>query len=812
MFTLLQLLSLLVVSIGLLYMRAAVWIWTTTLAILLVFISVYGTLSWWLLIPIGLVFLMSAVLFTVKPLRLRLLTTPIAALVKKAMPPMSVTEREALDAGDVWWDGELFCGRPDWNKLLTIPKPTLTSDEQAFLDKQVETLCQMLNDWRITHETCDLPKEAWDYLKKEGFFGMIIPKEYGGLGFSALAHSAVVVKIATRSVSAAVDAMVPNSLGPAELLCHYGTEQQKNYYLPRLARGEEIPCFALTGLEAGSDAAAMTDTGIVCKGQFEGKTVIGIRLNWNKRYITLAPVATVLGLAFKMFDPDHLLSAKEDIGITVCLIPTNHPGVEIGKRHFPLNAAFLNGPTRGKDVFIPLDWIIGGAERVGQGWRMLMECLSAGRSISLPALSAATGKLCYRVTGAYARLRCQFKIPIGRFEGIEEALAQIGGYTYLLEATRLLSLSAVDQNIKPAVVSAIAKYHTTEMSRKVINYAMDIHGGKGIQLGPRNYLGRGYEGIPISITVEGANILTRNLIIFGQGAIRCHPYLRHEMDVLLQESETALGEFDRLLVSHMGYAASNFARCLVLGLSNAYIASSPVKGAASRYYQQITRMSVGLALVADIAMLLLGGELKRKERLSARLGDVLSYLYMASAVLKYYRDHGENSIDLPYVQWAIKTCFVGAQHAFDNFFANFPNKIVGWMLRFLVFPLGKVYHSPSDKIEHKIAEHMQEISEFRDRLTSFCYIGKEPDDALGRLECAMQKLSLAEPIEKKLRNTLRERKITRRPFAEQIGVAVTEKILTEQEAQLLREFEEARWDAMQVDEFTSEYLAKKDVT
>ncbi|MDF2868278.1 MAG: acyl-CoA dehydrogenase, partial [Gammaproteobacteria bacterium] len=604
MLIILQILFLIGTMVGLAYFRTKPIVWTTTLTTVLVLVSwmskIYSPHFMWLLDILWLIFIPVAVIFNFPLVRQRLLAKPLMRFVRKSLPPMSSTEREALDAGDTWWEGDLFKGQPDWQKLYSLPKPQLSAEEQAFLDNQVETLCGMLDDWQIVQHDKDLPQEVWNYIKKERFFGIVAKKEYGGLGFSALAHSTIILKLASRSISAGVTVMVPNSLGPAELLYHYGTKEQKDYYLPRLARAEEIPCFALTGPEAGSDAAAMTDTGVVCMGEYQGKQVLGIRLNWNKHYITLAPIATVLGLAFKLYDPEHLLGQQDDVGITVCLIPTSHPGVEIGRRHLPLNFAFMNGPTTGKDVFIPLDWIVGGPQMAGQGWRMLMECLSIGRGVSLPATAVANAKLSYRMTGAYARLRKQFKTSIGTFEGVEEALARIGGYAYLLESTRLLTLTGLDLGVKPSVVSAIAKYHMTELSRQIMNDAMDIHAGKGIQMGPRNYLAHGYIAIPISITVEGANILTRNLIIFGQGAIRCHPYVRQEMEAVADANQIrGLQTFDKLITGHIGYMMSNMVRSFVMGITAARWLKVPAyAGELTYYHRQIIRMSTALAFVA----------------------------------------------------------------------------------------------------------------------------------------------------------------------------------------------------------------------
>lgn len=807
-----QVLILIGTFLGLAYFRTKPLVWTLVTAIVLFILGKVSEVQHfnWVLTISWLIFIPVAAIFNLPLLRQRLLSKPIMQYFRKALPPMSNTEREALDAGDTWWEGDLFKGQPDWQKLYSFPKPQLTADEQAFLDNQVEKLCEMLDDWKILQQDKDLPIEIWDYLKREGFFGLVVKKEYGGLGFSALAHSAVVMKIATRSISTAVNAMVPNSLGPAELLYHYGTKEQKDYYLPRLASGEEVPCFALTGPEAGSDAAAMIDTGVVCMGDYQGKQVLGIRLNWSKHYITLAPIATVLGLAFKLYDPEHLLGQKEEIGITVCLIPTSHPGVEVGKRHLPLNLVFMNGPTTGKDVFVPIDWIIGGREMVGQGWRMLMECLSIGRSVSLPAIATANGKLCYRMTGAYARIRKQFKTPIGEFEGVQEALARIAGYSYILESTRLLTLGGLDMGVKPSVASAIAKYHMTELSRQVMNDAMDIHGGRGIQTGPRNYLAQGYMAIPVSITVEGANILTRNLIIFGQGAIRCHPYIRLEMEAVADANQVrALEVFDKLLTSHIGYTVSNMARSFVMGLTNARWATAPAGVEKLAYYhRQITRMSTSLAFIADIAMSLLGGNLKRKESLSARLGDVLSHLYMATAVLKYHADQGQPTEEVPYVQWAIQYCLFRCQEAFYGFFTNFPNRWLGKVLRWLVFPWGRSYTMPADKLGHEIAGQMLKPSEFRDRLTRGCYMPADPNNAVGRVDVAFAKLFAVQPAEEKLHQAIRSGIIPGgQSFEERLQQATAMDVLTQQEAASLREFEALRQEVIKVDAFSTTEIA-----
>src|SRR5579859_2750033 len=671
------------------YFAAPLWAWTAAIAAV---IWVGGFMCHGQSAMAWIAFAVLAALLNVHPLRRMLITDHLLSWFRKVLPPISETERIAIDAGNTWWDADLFTGRPDWNKLLATPAANLSDEEQAFLDGPVEEFCQSLDDWHITHDLNNLPPAAWEQIRKHRFFGMIIPKQYGGLGFSALAHSTVVMKTSTRSTSAAVTVMVPNSLGPGELLMHYGTEEQKNHYLPRLARGEEIPCFALTGPYVGSDAGALPDTGIVCKGMYKGKETLGFRVNWDKRYITLAPIATLLGVAFKAYDPEHLLGGKEDLGITLALIPTNLPGVEIGRRHNPLNSAFMNGPTRGKDVFIPFDCLIGGTPYIGQGWRMLMNCLSAGRAISLPALSTGAGKHASRVAGAYARVRKQFRVPIGKFEGVEEALARIGGYTYRMDAARRLTVGALDRGEKPSVLSAILKYHCTEGMRQVLGDAMDVHGGRGVMMGPRNYLARGYQAVPVSITVEGANILTRSMIIFGQGAIRAHPYLLKEMEAASSENHTkAAVDFDRALFAHIGFTFSNAARSLFLGLTGAWFVPVPGDAATRRYYRQVSRMSAAFTFTADVGLLMLGGDMKRREKLSARYGDVLSHLYLASAVLKQYEDQGRPPADLPLVEWACRDSLYAMQQALEGILRNFPSRTMGWLMRCVVLPLGRPY-------------------------------------------------------------------------------------------------------------------------
>jgi len=743
------------------------------------------------------------VVLGVADIRRNLITKPVFGIFKKILPPLSDTEREAMEAGDVWWDGDLFQGKPDWKKLHAIPKAELSAEEQAFMDNEVDTLLKMLDDYKIVQEQRDLPPEVWQYIKDNGFFAMIIPKSYGGREFSAIANSTIVSRIATRSLTAAVTVMVPNSLGPGELLMHYGTQEQKDRWLPGLAAGKEVPCFALTGPEAGSDAGGIPDTGVICKGQFEGQEVLGIRLNWDKRYITLAPVATVLGLAFKLYDPENLLGEKTELGITCALIPTSHEGVEIGDRHFPMNMAFMNGTTYGKDVFIPIDWIIGGPDYAGRGWRMLVECLSAGRGISLPALATATGHLATRMTGAYSYVRQQFGMAIGKFEGVQESLGRIGAYTYSLEAMRVMTAGAIDLKLSPSVVTAIAKYHMTEMSRTLLNDAFDIHSGRAIQVGPKNYLAHGYMGIPISITVEGANILTRNLMIFGQGATRCHPYVLQELEAAANpNAEEGLQQFDSLLMKHIGFALGNTFGALWQGLTLGRFNSSPVSGETAKYYKQLSRMSRALALSADFSMLMLGGDLKRKEMLSARLGDVLSHLYIASAVLKFYEDNGRQVADLPFVRYSIERNLFEIGKAFSGFFQNFPSAVVARLLKTLVFPFGIGYKMPADAVTQDISDALLKPGVIRDRLTHLCFIGEGDEDPTGLMESAFIAVHEAQPVMKKIYAAQKQATLPRKiPMEQLIAKALELNVINADEASQLVRMNELRFASISVDSF-----------
>jgi acyl-CoA dehydrogenase len=802
----------LLVAWALAYFSAPGWLWSAAAGLGIAMLAAEGVLHGAALVMVAVLAITAAVLLNVVPLRRKIISQALFGWYKKILPPVSQTEQEALEAGTVWWEGDLFSGRPDWKKLHAFPKPTLTAEETAFLNGPVEELCSMVNEWQITHELYDLPQEVWHYIKQKGFLGMIIPKRYGGLEFSAYAHSEVVMKLSTRSGTAAVSVMVPNSLGPAELLIHYGTEEQKSYYLPRLAKGQEIPCFALTGPEAGSDAGSIPDFGIVCKGQFEGKEVLGMRLTWDKRYITLGPIATLLGLAFKLYDPDHLIGDKEDIGITLALIPTDLPGVVIGRRHLPLNGAFMNGPNSGKDVFIPMEWVIGGQARVGQGWRMLMECLAAGRSISLPAQSIAAGKVASFATGAYARVRTQFKTPIGKFEGVEEALARIGGTTYMMDATRTMTAGAVDLGEKPSVVSAIAKYHMTEGMRRVISDAMDVHGGKGICLGPNNYLGRAYQLVPVAITVEGANILTRSMIIFGQGAIRGHPFVLKEIKAASDPNpETALIAFDSALFGHMGFTISNAARSLWLGLTGGHGVRVPGAPETKRYYQQMNRFTAAFGLIADISMFVLGGQLKRKEKLSARLGDILSQLYMSSCALKRYEDQGRQQADLPLLEWALHDAFFKTQIAFDGVLANFPNRLIAWTLRRLIFPKGLTLTTPSDNMGRAVARILIEPSAARDRLTAGIYVPEDENDVIGGLQAAFLATMEAEVIEAKIRAGEKSGAIVGRNPAELVVAALEKALISPSEAERLRRAQGLKRRVIMVDDFAKDFGRRQEI-
>lgn len=727
------------------------------------------------------------------------LTRPIFRWAKTAMPAISETEEKAIDAGTVWWDGELFSGAPDWGKLIAMPPARLTDEERAFLDGPVEELCSMLDEWQIAWKDRDLSPAVWDFLKSRKFFGMVIPKQYGGLGFSNTAHSEVVRKVSSASVVAGVTVMVPNSLGPGELMLHFGTQAQRDYWLPRLADGREVPCFGLTSADAGSDAAAMKDVGIVEYGEHEGQRMLGIRVNFDKRYITLAPVATVMGLAFKLRDPDNHLGRGEHLGITVALLPTSTPGVRHGDRHIPQFTFFQNGPISGRDVFIPLDWVLGGPERVGEGWTMLMTALAAGRGISLPSQSAAAAAMAARLTGAYARVRTQFNVPIGMFEGIQEPLAEIAANAYQIDAARRLTVAALDEGHRPSVVSAIMKYNATELMRRSIEMAMDIHGGKGIIDGPMNMLGAQHKSVPIGITVEGANILTRNLMIFGQGAIRAHPFMLSEMRALSDpDPEQGLDRFDKAFWGHVGHSLANAARTALFGWTGGLAAPAPRGAAFLSHWRQLSRYSAAFSMLADFALLTLGGALKRREMISARLGDILSELYLLGATLKRFETEGRPEADRPIVEYIMQRGYNRMGLAFSGVFVNLPSRWAAVAARLLSFPLGVPLRPPADELVREVADILMRPSSQRDRLCPDLYIGEgRPDHPVAVLETAFRLVVEAAPIDKRLR----EGKTRDIDKAREAG------LITAEELALLRERDEAVARVVAVDAFPMEEVS-----
>ncbi|WP_335920722.1 acyl-CoA dehydrogenase FadE [Shewanella algae] len=796
MTTLLWILALLLVLGAAAYLRVSLLTATIAAAVVMAagsLLDVTGLISW-------IIFLVIALPLNLSAFRQSVITRPLLKLYRGIMPEMSSTEKEAIEAGTTWWEADLFAGNPNWKKLHNYPVARLSAEEHAFLEGPVEEVCRMVNQHMVSHQLADLPAEVWQFLKDKGFFAMIIKKKYGGLEFSAYAQSQVLQKLAGVSSELASTVGVPNSLGPGELLQHYGTPEQQDHYLPRLAKGLEVPCFALTSPEAGSDAGAIPDFGVVCKGQWQGEEVLGMNLTWNKRYITLAPVATVLGLAFKLKDPEHLLGDKEELGITCALIPTDVEGVETGRRHFPLNCMFQNGPTRGKEVFVPLSFIIGGPKMAGQGWRMLVECLSVGRGITLPSNSAGGVKTAALATGAYARIRRQFKLPIGKLEGIEEPMARIGGNAYLMDAVTSLTTTGIDLGEKPSVISAIVKYHLTDRMQKCVIDAMDIHGGKGVCLGPNNYLGRGYQAAPIAITVEGANILTRSMIIYGQGAIRCHPYVLAEMESAFDtDVNRGLNNFDAALFGHIGFTTSNFIRSLWMGLTGSRFSNAPFADKTKRYYQHMNRFSANLALLSDLAMATLGGNLKRKERISARLGDLLSQLYLASATLKRYQDEGRQSEDLPLVQWAVEDALYKLQSSLDDLLDNFPAGL-GGVLRLVLFPFGRPLKRPSDVLDHKVAKIMQTPCASRDRLGKGQFWEACDNNAVGIQEQTFKDILAAEPLYDKVCKAAGKRL----PFMWLDKVAAEGKalgVLNDDEVALLERAEIGRMKSINVDDF-----------
>ena len=726
------------------------------------------------------------------------ITRFIYGWAKGVLPTLSATEREAIEAGDVWWDAEIFTGNPDWSKLLAVPEAKLSAEERAFLDGPVEELCRRVDEWHISWDLHDLPPDIWEFLKAKKFFAMIIPKDYGGLGFSAYAHSEVVRKLSTRSVTAAVTAMVPNSLGPGELLLQFGTKEQRDYWLPRLADGRELPCFGLTSPEAGSDAASMIDTGIVTRGNFRGRDVLGIRLNWHKRYITLGPIATVLGLAFKLHDPDHLIGQEDDVGITVALVPTNLPGVKIGRRHLPAMQVFQNGPNEGHNVFIPLDHIIGGVEQAGKGWKMLMSALAAGRGISLPSLSAAGAAYCAHTTGVYARVREQFHLPIGKFEAIEERLGRMAATAYLLDAARRHTCAGIDQGHHPAVVTAIMKGQATERLRVAVNDAMDVHGGKAVIEGPQNYLGPLYRAVPVGITVEGANIVTRALIQFGQGAIRSHPYILKEV-LALEDSDAARGldAFDQAFWGHVGHALLTALRATCRAWSFGVVSPAPSAGEATGYYKQLGRYAAAFALLVDMALLTLGGALKRKEMISGRFADILCELYLLSAVLKRWHDEGRREADFPLVAYCCESGLATIAARLDEILANLPNRPVAWLLRIMTLPFGRQHRGPSDRLATACAQILLEPSATRDRLTVGLYHPTD-DGPVARLDRAFKLAVAAQPLRDRMRKA----------HVRDVEIARAQGLINESEAAQLAALAKAVADVINVDDFAPEELTR----
>lgn len=776
----------------------------------LITVVVCAFISPWSLI-LGLPIALLCLVLLISPLRQSLITKRVYKVLAGAMPSMSDTEREALDAGTSWWEKELFMGAPNWSAFANYPYPKLSADEQSFLDNEVEALCSMLDEWQIQHEFKGLPDEIWQFIKDNGFLGLIIPKKFGGLEFSSYAQSRVMSKIASRSPTAAVSCMVPNSLGPGELLMHYGTDVQKRRWLPGLAKGEEIPCFGLTGPEAGSDAGAIPDTGVVCYGNFEGRQVLGLNMNFSKRWITLAPIATVVGLAFKMYDPEGLLGdpEKTDYGITCALIPATHEGVIIGPRHNPSGSPFMNGTVDGRDVFIPLDYIIGGVENAGRGWRMLMECLGVGRGISLPALSTAASEMSYLNVGAFAKIREQFKISVGKFEGVQEVTSQMASQTYMLEAFRHLVTCGLNQGGTPSVMTAMAKYYATETMREVINGGMDVVGGRAIQMGPRNFLSTAYQAIPVSITVEGANILTRSLMIFGQGAMRCHPYLFDELQLLQSEDKNAaLKSFDTLFFKHLGYTFNRGAKAFVAGYTGGSSDAPVFVDAFTRpYYQHINRLSADFALTADMALGLLAGDLKRKEMLSGRLADIHGHLFIATAILQFYQNGSKSVAERLHAEVALKNSLFAIQEAFFSFYANFPNRFAARLVQFVAFPSGRIFAPVSDELKQKLGDTFMEDFEdnpFRDYLKSMIYYNTEPEDVTGRLENTYQTLLLIEPLWQTFKKAENKDKFEGLTFEDHVVEASQKGVISEEDAEVLIHYNALRFDSLLTDVFDSE--------
>ncbi len=800
MLTMIWIILFLAVSMTLAYHRASLSVWTVAL---FVFLMLIVSIVQPRVITLGVLTTLYTIVFVVlniHSLRRRLISNVILRIYCKLMPHLSDTEQVALESGTVGWEGDLLSGMPNWQRFHDLPLAQLTDEEQAFMNGPVEAVCCLVDSWQIA---CDMkiPETIWSALKSEGFFGMIIPKQYGGKAFSALGHARVILKLASASTAVATIVSVPNSLGPAELLLRYGTEEQKNYYLPRLACGQEIPCFALTSPRAGSDASSITDVGIVCHHRLDGKEQLCLRLNWDKRYITLSPVATLIGLAFKCYDPDHLLGDVADLGITCALVPAHLPGVVTGRLHIPLRCAFPNGPTQGKDVFIPLQSVIGGQKMIGQGWRMLMECLATGRSISLPAIVNGNAKRALLASGAYARIRRQFNTSIAGFEGVQAVLARMAGYTYAIDALCALTLSYLNQGESPAVASAISKYHATELSRKVINDAMDIQGGKGICMGPKNYLAQSYIESPISITVEGANILTRSLMIYSQGAIRCHPYLLSEMKAAIATPNRYRNiAFDRALFAHIGFIMSNTVRSLFLGLCHSGGKPQKLYSSLTPYYQLLTRFSAVLAFISDVMVILMGPKLKRREMLSARLGDILSLLYIISSVLKFY-EHKKLKSELPLVTWICDELFYRMQIQLDLLVANIEIRSVRCSLGMLIFPRGKKLKAPSDRLTREVAELITKPGPVRQRFAENIYYTPNINNPVAVMESVLAQVIAVEPIEVKIAHALKKGLVSGVTLEEKVRSAVSARVITEEEAHRLLEADQARMNVIHVDDF-----------
>jgi acyl-CoA dehydrogenase len=798
-----------VATVALAYRRASLQVAAIASGLLLFIYLIFGSGSWFIL-TICLAVSIVLGLLSIDGFRKTNISKPLFTWYKSVLPPISETEQEAIDAGTVWWEGDLFSGDPDWEKLLSSGKAVLTEEEQSFLDGPVEELCKMVQPWEVHFSTANIPVEVVNHIHENLFLGMIIPKEYGGLDLSAVAQAAVLTKISITGSVVATYIGVPNSLGPGELLIKYGTEQQKDYYLPRLASGEEIPCFALTAPLAGSDATSLTDTGVVCKGEWEGKEVLGMRLNFDKRYITLAPVATLVGLAFRLQDPEHLIGDIDDYGITCALIPRETKGLDIGKRHLPIGDPFLNGPVRGKDVFVPLDAIIGGKEMAGKGWRMLVNCLSTGRVISLPSGGNGAAKYALAATSAYARIRKQFGMPIGEFEGIQKPLVRMAGFNYIIQAGLTQTAQAVAAGAKPAVPASILKYHCTEMARQVLIDAMDIHGGKAVMKGPKNYLAVAYESIPVAITVEGANIMTRNLMIFGQGAIRSHPYVLKEMELVNETDEqTATEKFDALLFEHIGYTYHNGAAALVHGLSTSVLANAPLYSPMKRYYQHLHRLSAAFALVTDVSMLVMQSGLKRREMISARLGDLLSSLYLASMVLKHYEDKDNPEADKPLVEWACQYLFNQYQQAMHDLLLNFPNRLMALKMRLTVFPLGQHFHKPDDELERQIAKLLLHNTPSRERLIEGVFCSESKNSPIYELNQAMMMADEVAPLETKLRKAVKDKILPALLGLELIEAGAKAEVLSKDEAKIMHEFNKKIMAIIHVDEFAFDAFSRK---